>query len=106
MKFIKLLILVSCLAIILNSCGGFNEAGKVIRNEKVKSTDEFLVKKRGALSQPPDFEKIPEPESIDKIKEPEQSSIKKILKINEPTKSSNRTKSSSTEESILRQIKK
>ena len=29
----------------LNSCGGFKEAGKVLRNEKTTTTDEFLVKK-------------------------------------------------------------
>ncbi len=30
----------------LNSCGGFKDAGKVLRNEKIKTTDEFLVKKK------------------------------------------------------------
>ena len=39
----KLLSLVSLL--FLYSCGGLSDAGKVLRNEKVKSTDEFLVKK-------------------------------------------------------------
>ena len=31
--------------IFLLSCGGFKEVGKVLRNEKTNSTDEFLVKK-------------------------------------------------------------
>ena len=33
------------LIILLNSCG-FKEVGQVLRNEKIKTTDEFLVKKR------------------------------------------------------------
>ena len=32
--------------ILLNSCGSLGEAGKILRNEKIKTTDEFLVKKR------------------------------------------------------------
>ena len=28
------------------SCGSFKEAGNVLRNEKTKTTDEFLVKKK------------------------------------------------------------
>ena len=30
----------------LVSCGGLKDAGKVLRNEKIKTTDEFLVKKK------------------------------------------------------------
>ena len=49
------------LFLFLNSCGGLSEAGKVLRNEKTRTTDEFLVKKREPLSQPPEFNKIPKP---------------------------------------------
>ena len=28
------------------SCGGLKDAGKVLRNEKIQTTDEFLVEKR------------------------------------------------------------
>ena len=31
---------------LLTSCGGFSEAGKVLRNEKSTNTDEFLIKKK------------------------------------------------------------
>ena len=41
MKLITFIIL----AFILSACGSVKEAGKVLRNEKVKNTDEFLVKK-------------------------------------------------------------
>ena len=32
--------------LMLPSCQSFDEASKVLKNEKVKTTDEFLVKKR------------------------------------------------------------
>ena len=106
MKLIKKLILIIGLFAVLNNCSSFGEAGKVLRNEKTNSTDEFLIKKKEPLSQPPDFKKIPEPGSITKQAESEQNTIEKILRTskNEPTES--QTKSSSTEESILNQIKK
>ena len=34
------------------SCSSFQDAGKVLRNEKIKSTDEFLVKKKDPLELP------------------------------------------------------
>ena len=88
----------------LNSCGGFSEAGKVLRNEKTKTTDEFLVKKREPLSQPPDMDKIPEPGSVIKSKQNENN-VNKILKV--PKEINNRSNSSSAlEKSILDEIKK
>ena len=48
--------------ILFSSCTSMKEAGQVIRNEKVSTTDEFLVKK-GTLVLPPDYNIIPEPES-------------------------------------------
>ena len=47
---------------ILTSCTSLSDAQKVLRNEK-KTTDEFMVKKRESLSTPPDFEKLPVPNS-------------------------------------------
>ena len=62
-------ILLFSILIILNSCNSLKEAGQIMRNEKVRTTDEFLVKKRNPLVLPPDFEKIPEPGSTSKKKE-------------------------------------
>ena len=53
--------------LLLYSCTSVQEAGKVLRNEKVKTTDEFLVEKRDPLVLPPDYKEIPEPDSM-KIK--------------------------------------
>ena len=90
---------------LLASCGGLKDAGKVLRNEKIKTTDEFLVKKRNPLVLPPDFEKIPEPGSISQKEEDEDEKIKKILKA--PKRDNNSKKETSTiEESILDRIRK
>ena len=86
------------------SCGGLDDAGKVLRNEKVKTTDEFLVKKRNPLELPPNYEKIPEPGSINQKKESEEEKIKKILKVSETE--STPTSKSSVEDSILKSIRK
>ena len=102
MKNLNLLLIVFFLLI---SCGSLKDAGTILRNEKVKTTDEFLVKKRNPLELPPNFEKIPEPGSISKKNDNEKEKIKKILKAPEKSKSS-KSKSSSVEESILNRIRK
>ena len=102
MKNIQFLLIISFL---LASCGSLKDAGKVLRNEKIKSTDEFLVKKRNPLVLPPNFEEIPEPGSISKKNENEDEKIKKIIKAPK-TNSSLKSKSSSLEESILNRIRK
>ena len=102
MKNIQFLLIISFL---LASCGGLKDAGKVLRNEKIKTTDEFLVKKRNPLVLPPDFEKIPEPGSISKTKEDEDEKIKKILKVPK-IDNINKKQPSSIEESILDRIRK
>ena len=77
MKNINILMIILFL---LASCGGIKDAGKVLRNEKIKTTDEFLVKKRNPLVLPPNFEEIPEPGSILEEKDIEEKKIKRILK--------------------------
>ena len=90
---------------LLNSCGGISDAGKVLRNEKTRTTDEFLVKKREPLSLPPGYKEIPEPGSIKKDKKEEKNEVSKILNIKEDNKSSG-SSSSSIEQSIINQIGK
>ena len=103
MKKINLLVI---LFLILVSCNTAKEAGKVLRNEKVTNTDEFLVKKRNPLVLPPDFNKLPEPGTILEKGKSENEEIKRILKAPEKIKNSNKNKSSSIEESILNRIRK
>ena len=47
------------------------------KNEKTKTTDEFLVKKATAFSLPPDFDKLPKP-GVDNEKQ--KNDINKIYK--------------------------
>ena len=101
MKNINFLLII---LITLISCGSVEEAGKVLRNEKIKTTDEFLVKKRKPLVLPPDYNEIPEPGAKTENKINENEKIKKMLK---STKKNNiKNDSSSTEQSILNKIRK
>ena len=106
MKKINFVTLLLSSILILNGCSSLSDAGKVIRNEKVRTTDEFLIKKKEPLTQPPDFETIPEPGSMKSKAEKQESSIEQILKTKPSTENQTTTQSSSTEESILNQIKK
>ena len=106
MNFAKLPILFFSLSIILSSCSGFKEAGKVLRNEKKAATDEFLIEKKGPLSLPPDFNSIPEPGTIENKAESANGSIEEILNSRKNVSNNKKQKSSSTENSILNQIKK
>ena len=100
------IILFFLLIILMNSCGGFSDAGKVLRNEKTRTTDEFLIKKREPLTEPPDLKELPTPSSSGaKSSEESQSGIKKILKVEEST-NTNRSKSSPIENLIINEIRK
>ena len=99
------LIYLKIFLVLLNSCGSLSDAGKVLRNEKINNTDEFLVKKRDPLTLPPDYETIPKPGSLKNKNKTDESGIDKILKIPDESVSNNKS-SSSTEQSILNRIKK
>ena len=102
MKKLNLLLI---LFLLLISCGSLSDAKKVIKNEKVITTDEFLVKKRNPLVIPPNFEEVPKPGSEPKKIINEGEKIKRIL--NAPKEENNSTsKSSSVENSILKRIRK
>ena len=95
------------LPLLIWGCQSMSEVGKVMRNEKTKSTDEFLVKQKQPLTLPPDFAEIPEPGALEKKakEEEEKSSIEKAFKIDKK-KSDKKPRSGSVEESILNRIGK
>ncbi len=105
MKIIKFIVFLAILNITLISCGAFSDAGKVLRNEK-QTADEFLVKKKEPLTQPPDFDEIPEPGSIRNEKSKDLRNIEDILSIPKEDSDSSKSSTTSTETSILNQIKK
>ena len=84
------------------SCG---DVGKILRNEKIKTSDEFLVKKKGPLVLPPNYEEIPKPDTIKNKTENNQNKIKSILKTQKKEKKKSKN-SLSIEESILEKINK
>ena len=102
MKKINIFILL--VSFFLVSCANSN-VGKILRNEKISSTDEFLVKKKEPLILPPDADKIPEPDSLSKSNTAEEGAFKEILK--KPIENNiNTSKSSSIEQSILKRLPK
>ena len=92
------------LIFLINSFYGvLSDEKKVLKNEKISSTDEFLVKKREPLTLPPNYEEIPKPGTTPK--ENEEEEIKKILKVPK-SKNAQKSRFSTTEESILDKIRK
>ena len=87
------------------SCGSMEDASKTLRNEKIRNTDEFLVKKRNPLVLPPNYEKIPEPGETSQKNNNEEDEIKKILRAPQE-KNSSKNNPSSLEQSILNKIRK
>ena len=89
MKFLKnkLKFIYFIIFIILSNCQTFDEVGKVMRNEKVSSTDEFLVKKNQPLVIPPNLRELPVPgnakkdtkENIKKGKEKKIGNLEKTI---------------------------
>ena len=99
----KKIILIVLVGFIIISCSAAKDASKVLRNEKTNSTDEFLVKQKQPLELPPDFNKIPLPNSKKKDTN-ENKKIQSILKAPKEINSTQR-KSSSIEETIIDKIK-
>ena len=91
-------------SLVFLSCSGFQDAAKVLRNEKIKTTDEFLVEKRKPLSLPPEYENLPEPRSGSQEKESNNDQINKILRMDK--KQTSKKGSTTVEQSIINQIRK
>ncbi len=91
--------------LILLSCQSFKDAGKVLRNEKTTTTDEFLIQKRKPLVLPPDFNKLPKPGTKAGAVEKDEKKIQEILNFPREEVGSNKKKTS-VEESILEKIRK
>ena len=103
MKKIKNIILYFIILSFLYSCGTASDVGKTLRNEKIKTTDEFLVKKRQPLTLPPNYEDLPEP-GTQNSGEKNENKINQILKI--PKKQTDTKSSSNVEQSIINEIRK
>ena len=101
-----ILILLLIIPIFLNACQGIKDG---LSGRKSENSDEFLVQKKNALVVPPDFMKLPKPDSensndaISKLEE--ETDIKKILNINTEQSKKSKKKIGSAEEFVLKNIK-
>ena len=100
----KTIYLISLIFLVTSCADTWGSVKRGLTGEKVKSTDEFLIKKKDPLILPPDFENLPTPSERDAALE-EMANIKKTLK-KTPSVENTSSAVSSTEESILRQIRK
>ena len=96
-KIINILIII----FFVTSCQSLKTAKKTLTGEKEFTTDEFMVKKKNPLILPPDYENLPTPDEEAAAKE-EISNFEKTLGASIEDNSS---KSSSAEESILKEIR-
>ena len=90
----------------LNACQSAKEGFKL---KKGNRSDEFLVEKKNPLVLPPDYNKLPEPDGIkisDNENNEENFETKLITKKKLKKNDTEITKSKSTEEFILKKIKK
>jgi hypothetical protein len=105
-KFLLTIIILS----FLNSCQSVSEGFTL---KKKNNGEEFLVEKKNPLVLPPDYSELPKPKNINSLNKNEnliendnnkfEEIIKKSTKIDD---SEQKVKSSSTEASVLKNIKK
>ena len=88
----------------LISCGGWDSFESAVSGKKKVSTDEYLIKKKDPLILPPDYDKLPLPDSKSSDNR-EQNRIETILN-EEESSSKNKRKKSSLETSIEEEIRK
>ena len=99
-KFLFILIIL----IFFQSCGSLENVGKVMRNEKIRTTDEFLIEKRQPLSLPPKFGELPKPGSKNNTKN--TRSVNEILNVPSNNEANDSSGNSSVEKSIINKIGK
>tara|TARA_B100000586_G_C20109699_1_gene429225 strand:- start:2230 stop:2547 length:318 start_codon:yes stop_codon:yes gene_type:complete len=103
MSYFKKYFFLLSILIFLNSCGGWSNFKKAISGEKVVTTDEFLIKKKDPLVLPPEYEKLPLPNS--KNKKANRSSVESALGSSKKTSSSSKA-TSNLENIILKELRK
>ena len=104
--FKKKTIFLMLLIFLVTSCAdSWSNVKRGLTGAKKQSTDEFLVQKKDPLILPPDFDSLPSPSDSEEVIE-EMSSFEKTLKQTSETEITDSSAESSTESSILKQIRK
>ena len=103
----KKIICFSAMFFLITACAdSWDSVKRGLTGQKKISTDEFLVEKKDPLILPPDFENLPTPSgSAIEEESMETLSIEKTLNTTS-SQSDEISSSSSTEESILKKIRK
>ena len=106
--FKKKTIFLMLLIFLVTSCAdSWSNVKRGLTGAKQKSTDEFLVQKKDPLILPPDFDSLPSPSAADREEAIEEmSSFEKRLTQTSETEITASSAGSSTEDSILKQIRK
>ena len=96
----------SLILIALSSCQSLKD--NLEGNKKSKSAEEFLIQKKNPLVLPPDFSKLPIPNTtVNQEKSKQDFDLKNILEKNSISTQNNQSKNnSSLEKSIIGKIKK
>lgn len=99
----KIILTVIIISLPIISCSGVKKA---FDPERKNTSEEFLVEKKTPLSIPPDFEKLPVPQSEKKDGEEKNDEIQTLLKNNSGNSTQSEEKSDNDlEELILDKIK-
>ena len=91
--------------IFLSNCQGLRDFQKVMRGEKVNTTDEFLIKKKDPLILPPQYDELPLPKSGD-FQEKKENTVKSILKTDQSSEIKKSSSMSSLEKKVLEELRK
>ena len=104
--FKKKTIFIVAFTFLISSCAdSWDNVKRGLTGAKQKTTDEFLVKKKDPLILPPDFESLPSPTEREEAIE-EISSFEKTLQQTSEQEIISSSTGSSSEDSILKQIRK
>jgi len=91
--------------IFLSNCQSLGNFKKTMTGQKVKTTDEFLIKKKDPLILPPEHDQLPLPKSGD-FQEKKKSTVKSILKTGKNSEIEKSSSMSSLEKKILKELRK
>ena len=91
--------------IFLSNCQGLGSFKRAMTGQKVNTTDEFLIKKKDPLILPPQYDKLPLPNSSD-FQEKEENTVKSLLKTGKNSETKKSSSISSLEKKILEELRK
>ena len=100
MNYLKNYFFIFIILIFLSSCGGVQNFKKTMTGQKQVTTDEFLIKKKDPLVLPPEYEKLPLPNTKEENK---KSAIETVL--NSSKKESDSKSTSVLENMILKELR-